>query len=281
MIMKPLINGFRLAVLAGLLLLPVARAFPPAPNNTIYGMVKDQYGTPLMNTADTVVLQTPSGAQVTAAIQPGLAIGVNYALSVPMDMGAPPLYVANALTNGAHYTLYVVVDTKTNLPMEMVGANPVMSAPGSSTNQNLTLGADANGDGIPDDWEKLFLEKIGATNSLASLNPNADYAHDGRTLRQEYLLGNYPYNPTDDFSVRLVSQNGGSAVLAFTTMTGRTYTAYGSPDLKNWTAVSFTVLPAGSVAQSAYYAVNIQPVQIQTLQPTNAPTMQFFRIQLQ
>jgi hypothetical protein len=235
-----------------------------------------------MHTNDSVILQTPGGVQVVAPIQPGLAIGVNYALHVPMDSGTiPGLSVANALTAASPYTLYVAVGTTTNLPMEMVGAAPLLGKPSQMTLQNLTVGVDANGDGIPDAWEQLFLQEIGANLALANLNTNADYAHDGRTLLQEYLLGNYPYNPSNNFAVNILSQNSGSAVLAFTAMTGRSYAAFGSADLSHWTPVSFMVPAAGPTVLSSYYSQNIQPVQIQIVQPANAPQFQFFRLQLQ
>jgi len=269
-------------LLALLLCLPAARAFPPAPDGLIYGMVKDQYGTPLLNSADSVLLQTPGGMRVAVNLQPGLAIGINYALSVPMDAGVTPdPYVNNALTTGAQYRLYVVGGTTTNLPIEMLGTNSVLGAPAQQVRQDLTLGTDANGDGIPDAWEQIFLAEIGATNTLSSLTANTLFG--GRTLLQQYLMGNYPNNPTNVFSVQLVSQSAGSAVLAFTTMTGRSYTVLGSPDLKNWTTLSFTIPAQGAAAgpYTYYYAANIQPLQIQTAQPTNAPTMQFFRLQLQ
>ena len=257
-------------------------AFPPAPNGLIYGMVKDQYGTPLTDPNDQVILQTPGGVQVSGTIQPGLAIGVNYLLNVPMDAGTVAgTYNASALVAATQYKLVVGVGASTNLPMEMTGAYAVLGNPASLTRQNLTLGTDSNGDGIPDAWENVFLSEVGTNLALAKINPNADYAHDGRTLKQEYLLGNYPYNPGDNFSVQLVGQNAGSATLAFTTMTARSYTAYGSSDLQNWTPLSFTIPSQGSAAMTAYYATKIQPLRIQTIQPTNAPVMQFFRLELQ
>ena len=276
------LTGFWAVALALAVFLPAARAFPPAPDGLIYGLVKDQYGTPLMNTADQVVLQTTNGLQVVAAIQPGLAIGVNYALDVPMDAGVTPdPYVTNALLAATPYKLYVKVGTVTTLPIEMMGSFAVLANPGLQTVQNLTLGADVNGDGIPDQWEQVFLSEIGLSIPLASVNPNKDYTGDGRTLKQEYFLGNYPFNPSDDFSVQIVSQNAGAAVLGFTSMLGRSYTAYGSPDLKNWAPLSFTIPAAGPAVMNSYYSSNIQPVQIQTIQPTNAPTEQFFRLELQ
>jgi len=163
----------------------------------------------------------------------------------------------------------------------MTGGYLTLGQPATQTLQNLTLGTDANGDGIPDQWEQVFLAEIGISIPLSAINPNHDYTGDGRTLKQEYLLGNYPFNPADDFSVQIVSQNAGSAVLAFTSMLGRTYTAYGSPDLKNWTPLGFTIVGGGTNAQAACYSSAIQPMQIQTVQPTNAPAMQFFRLSLQ
>ncbi len=276
------LTGLPLALLALLLGAPALRAFPPAPNVLIYGMVKDQYGTPLQNSSDQVILQTTTGVQVVGNVQPGLAIGVNYSVSVPMDAGTiPGLSTPTAQLPGNQCKLYVLVGTTTNLPIEMTGSYLVLGQPASQTRQNLTLGTDANGDGIPDTWETAFLAQIGQNLALGSINPNQVYTSDGRTLKQEYLLGNYPFNPNATFNVQLVSQNAGSVVLAFTTMTGRTYTVSGSSDLQNWTPLSFSIPAAGPAVMASYYASAIQPLQVQTVQPTNAPTLQFFRLALQ
>ena len=257
-------------------------AFPPAPDGIIYGMVKDQFGTPLTVSGDQVILQTPGGVQVVGTIQPGLAVGINYELNVPMDagtFGGP--YNASALLAGAQYKLYVVVGSSTNLPMEMTGAYSVLGIPAALTRQDLTIGSDSNGDGIPDSWETLFLSEVGANVTLAQINPNADYAHDGRTLKQEYLLGDYPYDPGYNFSVQILSQTGGSALLAFTAMTGRTYSVNGSSDLKNWTPVAFAIPANGPVTMTSFYSSQVQPLQFQTIQPTNGPILQFFQFELQ
>jgi len=257
-------------------------AFPPAPDAIIYGMVKDELGTPLTSSGDEVVLQTPGGVQAVGSIQPGLAIGVNYSVNVPMDagtVGGP--YNATALVPATAYQLYVVHAGVTNLPIEMQVSHNILGIPASLFRQNLTLGTDTNGSGIPDQWIQAFLSEIGTNIPLGSVNPNGIYSKDGRTLKQEYLLGNYPFNPADDFSVQILSQAGGSVRLAFTTMTGRSYTAYGSPDLQSWTPVNFSIPASGPGIMSSYYAPTITPLQIQTVQPTNGPTMQFFKLLLQ
>jgi hypothetical protein len=279
--MKPLLNKVCIAALALLWLLPDALAYPPAPEVLIYGLVKDQYGQPIANPSDLVILQSPSGAQIVTSIQPLLAIGINYALWVPMDSGFHPTpYAANALTNGGQYTLYVVDGGTTNLPVEMLSAPVPIAAPSERVLQNLTLGTDANHDGIPDAWELAFLQSLGTNITLTNINPNAVYTPDGRTLYQEWLLGNYPYNP-NAFTIQLISVTNGSALISFTTTSLRTYTVYGSPDLKTWSQLPFSVPAISAKVVNSYFSTAIQPLQIQTVQPASVPPMQFFRLRLQ
>ncbi len=285
--MKPLIFGRMAALLAGLLLVPEARAFPPAPDGLIYGMVKDQYGTPLKvcrRPGDPANPRWPANRN-----HHPTQSGRRYEYTrprAPMDARhhAPGPIATNAYRGeAAPYMLLVVVGTTTNLPIEMTGASPQLGQPSQMTLQNLTLGVDANGDGIPDAWETLFLGEIGTNLDLASVNPSTDYAHDGRTLLQEYLLGNYPYNPTNTFAITIASQNAGSAVLQFTNAVDRPHLhrlRFGRPPELD---AAFLL---GARRRPRRFKPPItqsknQPVQIQTVQPANAPQVQFFRLQLQ
>jgi len=279
--MKAVVIAIRMALLAGMLAPAAAWAYPPEPDSVIYGLVKDQYGVALSNPAATVVLQTPGGVQIAANIQPDLAVGVNYYLRVPMDSGSiPPPYVHNALTAGTLYKLYVVVGSVTNLPIEMSAGFQTLVPSAQMALQNLTLGSDGNSDGIPDAWESAFLASLGLNAPLGNINPNSSYTQDGRSLRQEYLMGNFPYQ-SNAFSVNLVSLNAGSAALSFTTApASHSYTAAGSADLVNWTPLDFTIPALGTNVMSSYSSSVQQPLQIQTIQPANVPQMQFFRLQL-
>jgi hypothetical protein len=275
-----LFSGLTMALLALFLSQPAARAYPPAPDNLVYGMVKDQYGNPLVNPGDLVILQTTTGVQVVANIQPNLAIGVNYAVQVPMDAGSiPPPYVSNALTSGTQFQLYVVVGGATNLPIEMQGVNLTVGPPSQILLQNLTLGQNLNNSGVPLAWAQAFLASLGLNVPAGNINPYGIYTPDGRTLQQEYLLGNYPYQ-TNAFSVAIVSQSAGSATLAFTTAVGHTYTASGSSDLKNWTPLTFIIPSSGLTTLTSYYSTTNQLLQIQTIPPGPASQIQFFRLQL-
>lgn len=278
---KHLCRGLMMLLLAGFVSEPAVWAYPPAPNTLIYGLAKDQYGNPLANPNDLVVLQTTTGVQIVANIQPSLAIGINYALQIPRDAGSiPPPYVSNALTTGVQFQLLVVVGGTTNVPMELQSANLTMGQPSEKVLQNLTLGQELGQSGVPLAWAQAFLASLGLNIPAGSINPYAVYTSDGRTLQQEYLLGNFPYQ-TNAFAVRIVSQNAGSAVLAFTTVAGRTYTASGSPDLKTWTPLSFTIPALGPGSMTSYHSMTNQPLQIQTIPPGTAPKSQFFRLQLQ
>src|SRR5580704_14613906 len=91
---------------------PSIRAFPPAPYHLIYGIVRDQYGTPLSSSSAQILLETQSGVQVRCSLSPGVAAGVNYQLQVPMDSGVTPVpYLADALSEAAPFRIYVVINS--------------------------------------------------------------------------------------------------------------------------------------------------------------------------
>lgn len=232
-----------------------------------------------------VILETPTGVRISASLVPGQAAGVNYQIKVPMDAGiTTDLYKTNALTPSAPFKLYVVVGSVTNIPLQMIGNYSLLGSPGQSTRIDLTLGVDANGDGIPDAWEQAFLTALGSGLPLSALNPNLDLAHDGRTLQQEFLLGSYPFDPADPFVVSMAGFNGNSPILKFPTMTGRSYTVLGSSDLKSWMPLSFHLATesAGAQPHSFYYAPGIQSaLQIQVIQPQPAPEKLFIKILIQ
>ncbi len=259
-------------------------AYPPTPYHLIYGNVRDQYGTPLMNPQAQVFLKTSSGAFVKTYVVPDLAIGVNYEIRVPMDAGlTPDIYKSTALEVGAPFTMFVVVGGVTNIPIQIAGNTSQLGEPAQMTRIDLTLGVDSNGDGIPDAWEQAFLASIGSSLTLADLNAGLDVTGDGRTLMQEYLLGTYPFDPGNPFATRIVTFNNDAPVLEFPTMTGRSYTVLGSPDLQQWTPLSFRLVadgPNGSI-RTNYSASVIETLQVQVVQVPSAAKAAFFKIQLQ
>jgi hypothetical protein len=275
-------GALKLAIAASLFLPLATPAFPPAPHHTIYGTVRDEYGTPLMTSQAQVVLVTPTGVQIATTIVPGLAPGVNYRLDVPMDAGATAdPYEPTALMTAAQYKMLVVVGQTTNLPIQMTGSFSLLGRPAQQTRIDLTLGQDSNGDGIPDAWELAYLAALGSNVSLASLSAGRVLGPSGLTIGQEFIAGYYPYDPADTLTLQILEVNGGPPLLQFTAITGRSYWILGSSDLRAWTPLSFQVPAEGSnaLAHSYYFASDVRTVQVEPTQPVGAspPTLGFAR----
>ena len=279
----------RALILVGTLLLvlaagPIARAFPPAPYNLIYGVVRDKYGTPLTSAQAQIIFQTPAGVAISAPVIPGYSPGVNYQIKIPMDSGqTPDLYQPSAQFATAAFKIVVVINNVTNIPIEMTTNYATLGQPANSARIDLTLGVDANGDGIPDSWELAFMATIGVNLPLSSLHANSILTPDGLTLRQQYLFGTYPFNPSQPCLVTFLGFNGTAPVLQFPTVTGRSYSVLGSADQKTWIAVPFQLASdgVGGVTRSYYYAPGIATVQVYAV-PTATPSQtQFYRVLVQ
>ena len=282
----PRLRSFALAVLSTACwsgVSPTVHANPPAPYNLLYGVVRDKYGTPLTSASAQIVLQTPGGAVLSTPVIPGYAPGVNYRLKVPMDSAqTPDLYQPKAQQASAPFKLYVVMNNTTNLPIEMTGNYALLGQPGAVARFDLTLGVDGNGDGIPDSWELAFLATIGLNVPLSALNANSVLTPDGLTLRQQYLFGTYPFNPSQPCEVTFVDFNGTSPHLQFPTMTGRYYSVLASTDTKHWSTVNFS-LPGDSAGttRSYYYAPGITTQDVYVAPPANTGKALFYRVLVQ
>lgn len=290
MIMKRFLPSFsQVTRLAGAwllscVLLPSAWAFPPAPHHLLYGVVKDEFGTPLLENTATVILESPSGVRLSSKVIPALREGANYELEIPMDSGITrDLYQRQALLTSAPFKMYVVIGSVTNVPVQMSGDYAKLGKAGQSTRVDLTLGEDENHDGIPDDWETAFLASIGSPLTLSDLTPGIDLAHNGRTLEQEYLLGGAPFGADGDFAVEWSGFHNGTPVLSFSTMTGRSYTLLGTADLKQWTVIPFHVPAEGSAGavHSFFWARSIGDVEVEPILSETGTKPQFFKVMVQ
>ena len=70
--------------------------------------------------------------------------------------------------------------------------------------------------------------------TLQDINADDDSDGDGISNLDEYLAGTYAFDPADGFTLQLVGIDSGTTVLEFLTLRGRTYSIYGSSNLKNW-----------------------------------------------
>lgn len=253
-----------------------AGAFPPAPPHVICGMIRDELGQPLQNTSARVVFEAENGIRLERHLFPGAEPGCNYRLEIPMDYGlVGKAYLPSALQPRAGFQLKVVMGGVEYLPMEMTG-NALLGASTQRTRLDLTLGIDANGDGLPDAWQKLF------DANPDNVAPGAD-AGNGLTYRELYLTGIYAVSPEAGFDLKIVNQGGGAPQLRFLGIAGHSYQIVGSSDMTTWAPVMFRVPSEGSSApdRQHYQVAATGEVQVETTPSEPSVTTMFYRLLLQ
>lgn len=252
-------------------------AYPPAPFHLFYGMLRDEYGTPISLKGAQVILETSSGVQVRTTINPGVEAASNYRLEVPMDAGlmAAP-YQPTALRPFVPFRIKVRIGNVTYLPIEMVGDYANLGQPGQRTRLNLTLGEDSDGDGLPDAWERLI------NPDLTKVKPGED-AGNGLNYLQTYYAGTYVVDPKNGFALNILGFSNGTPLLEFLAVNGRTYTLLGSRDLKTWKTVAFRVPAEGAnpVARASFQADAVKTVRMEVASPDAEPPPTYFRLMLQ
>lgn len=255
-------------------------AFPPAPHHVLYGTVKTQFGDPVTFSPSDVYLETPSGVQLKAGIQPGsIQPGVNYRLEVPMDSGTSSetnAYHPTALKPFFPFRLKVLIGNTPYLPIEMAGDFASIGEPGEKTRIDLTLGVDSDGDGLPDAWEEILISIYGGT--LSDIKPEDDTDGDGIPNIDEYLAGTYAFDPSDGFKLSIVEVVEGHSRLEFMTVPGRTYTIQSSRNLGQWSTEGFRIM-TGDVAgpvQDYHKSVDVQNVRVEVPYEEGA-TNRYFR----
>lgn len=251
-------------------------AYPPAPFHLFYGMLRDEYGTPINSGAE-VILETSSGVRIKTSVIAGIESGANYRLEVPMDSGlmAAP-YQPTALRPTVPFRIKVRVGAVDYLPIEMRGDFSQLGESGQRTRLNLTLGEDSDGDGLPDAWERLINPDI------TKVKPGAD-AGNGLTYLQTYYAGTYAVDPKNGFALSIVGFTQGRPQLEFLAVNARTYTLLGSTDLKSWQELSFRLSTeaVSAPAHASFSTDSVQKVRIEAVTPENGTPPTYFRLKLQ
>jgi len=271
------------AVAALALGIPSTHAFPPAPHQTLFGVVRDEQGNPLALPKSSVVLEVPGSPAVTATVRNTTGVDGNYQLTVPMDSGLTAArYKPSALFPAAAFTLKVRIGTVNYVPIEMTGVNGLVAEPGKTARVDLTLGVDSDGDGLPDAWERMLLAAMGRNGTLKDVRPDADDDGDGISNLKEYLAGTYAFDPADGFVVTAKGVENGRSVLEFLALRGRTYTVEASADMSGWKPVGFAMPgdAANAAERTEFLADDVKPVQVRVAQGAAAEDRRFFRVKV-
>ncbi|HTG44923.1 MAG TPA: hypothetical protein VK633_10365 [Verrucomicrobiae bacterium] len=257
------------------------RAFPPAPDHTFYGMVRDEMGNPLDFKDAEVLLETPAKVQCKASIFNIIEPGVNYELAVPMDSGLTDVaYKPTALMPAVSFKIWVRIKQIRYLPIQMKGDFSQLGQPGKRTRLDLTLGEDSDGDGLPDAWERALIAALGGGKTLADINPNDDADGDGLNNLNEYTAGTYAFDDKDGYSLKIVRTSQNNPVLEFMAIRGRTYQVFGSADFNNWARIPFRIEGTTTAPLDNYYADDVRLVQIEAL-PGAASRLLFFKLMIE
>ena len=226
-------------------------AFPPAPHHTFQGLLRDEQGRPITwDITSKIIFETNSGDIIESDAGKIIFPGINYVIHVPMDSGTiNGLYKPYAMLANMPFKIKVQIGNKIYLPIEMIGEIKRIGLPGQTTNLDLTIGEDSDGDGLPDAWERALLKN---GDNLADINPNDDSDGDGMSNLEEYISGNYAFDKNDGLKVDIVSVYDEYVTIKFLGISGRSYFPFISNDLKKWSKVKFFTENSDILVESIY-----------------------------
>jgi len=257
-----------------------ALAFPPLPHHTVYGLVRDEFGNPLISPGTELTLETLAGTTITTTVVPGLEAGVNYRIEVPVDAGlTADLYRPTAMRPTAPFRIRVKIAGRTYLPIEMKANMALLGQPAQSSRVDLTLGEDTDGDGLPDGWERSVIAAGNLGLTLEGLKPGDRLNGNALSVLEAYLAGTYAWDPKDGFRLDIVEFSVADPVLEFVALRGRSYTVSASDDLQTWKPMSFKVQGAATDSKRSFYqTTQLQRVRVVVAGEAGEAPPKFFKL---
>lgn len=262
----------------GMFATAVQAGLPLAPTVT-YGLIRNEYGQPILSGADVAIIKNDGSGTVCAhQMIEGLFLpGVNYRLSLELESGAPLRRIQAALV-GDPMRIAVTIGG-VDQPLTPNPAFPAPS-PGVARRIDYATGIDSDGDGIPDAWKALMvLMSDGFFTSIDDIKAHEDPDEDGLTNLQEFLAGTLPFLATDVFQIVDVERDPETRrfKLRFSTTDAlRTYHVLTSTGDRpeNWIPIPSTLTPDGELIYQTYPGNN----RVRTVYVDGSLPQGFFRI---
>jgi hypothetical protein len=259
----------------------IARAFPPAPYYTLYGVVRDQVGQTVTAQGAQVIL-LKGGVEVGRTPITSSRTDQSYELNVRIDQNRSGtiFYTEKAIAAQGLFSLVVSMNGELFYPIEVSG-NLTAGKGGERVKLDLTLGEDKDKDGLPDTWEAWQLYQAGlypdenGNWDLSLLDKNGDFDQDGQSNLLEYIAGTFAGDATETFGLTIKEKRPQSVRFEFYGITGKVYTIESTLDMKTWTRVAFSV-GAPSTEVNGYQATSVGIVSVFTA--PRSSTSEFYRL---
>lgn len=181
----------------------LARAGLAEPDNVVYGTIAiaSNAVTALSTNVFVEARLTANGPPIASYQMGSLPTAGNfYSLRINLEDSSPASATATQTSN----TVLIVVRDSSGL--EFIQPYVVSSRGAFARLDFGSVSNDLNGDGIPDDWEMLYLGNL--TTSPNSVAPN------GQTVLANYITGTNP-NSTNNLLKLLVTSSNGREIISF------------------------------------------------------------------
>jgi hypothetical protein len=251
----------------------------PAQDGIYSVVLSNSYGSVRSSGAALVVLVRP--AITLHPVSQSVVAGGSVTLSASADGNPLPLtfrwrrngtFITNLMVNGMNcfLTLTNVQPTpSTNQFYFAIAVTNLAGASALSSNAVITVLADTDGDGLPDEWE--LASGLSPTNSAdALLDSDGDHVSN----EQEYVAGTDPQDPQSYLKVQAITLTGAEPIvlLSFVASAGKTYSALRRESLNEEVWTSIIDVPATATNR----VVEVQDSATTTL--ASGQTQRFYRL---